>query len=525
MMDFNYVPSDKSGLPFISYSNFHSNPFYLRTLSTLVGVDAASLATAKILELGCASGGNILPFALKYPDSHTIGIDLSNDLIAFGNEMKLSLNLSNIDLICCDILDVDTSFGTFDYIIVHDVFSLVSNEVRIKILAICKENLNENGLAYISYNTLPGWNNLATIRDLALYHSNNFKEIPEKINQIRLLFDFVKEAVKESDSAYAKLMLETRELLNDKPDFSIAQDFLQTHNKAFYFSAFMEEATKVGLQYVVDAEITKMYIPNYSKIISEKLGGIEEVMRMEQYLDFITNRAFRQTILCHNHQLIQRKIPIDKLVDYYFKMNLVSPPEEEILAEELNQEAIFYLNNDPEDTVSTKNPMLKAVFKVLSENDGYLSFHDLVSLSANKLPEVNLSELEAQAKVSLMDLFLKGKIDIRADFMPINSYEMDTPKVWEYVAAQTLYLKQKVVTNLYFESIQLSLFEYYLVRYLDGNNTKEVVISKMLTHFKNGELISSYKGTKVTSDEKLRGIITLAYLDALEKFREHALLV
>ena len=102
---------------------------------------------------------------------------------------------------------------------------------------------------------------------------------------------------------------------------------------------------------------------------------------------------------------------------------------------------------------------------------------------------------------------------------------MDTPKVWEYVTAQASYLKQKIVTNLYFESVQLSLFEYYLVRYLDGNNTKEVVISKMLDHFKNGDLISSYKGTKVTSDEKLRGIISLAYLDALEKFRDQALLV
>ena len=85
-------------------------------------------------------------------------------------------------------------------------------------------------------------------------------------------------------------------------------------------------------------------------------------------------------------------------------------------------------------------------------------------------------------------------------------------------------LKQKIITNLYFESVQLSLFEYYLVRYLDGNNTKEVVISKMLDHFKNGDLISSYKGTKVTSDEKLRGIISLAYLDALEKLDSTAAL-
>ncbi len=520
MMDFNGFPFDKSKLPNISYSNFYANPSYVRTLSKLVGLEAASLSTAKILELGCASGGNILPFALKYPDSHTIGIDLSNDLIAIGNEMKLSLNLSNIDLICCDIQDLDTSFGTFDYIIVHDVFSCVTDEIRLKILTICKENLNENGLAYISYNALPGWNNLATVRDLALFHSNNFEGLPEKINQIRLLFDFLKEAVKESDSAYAKLMFETKELLQDKPDFSVVHDFLQTYNKAFYFSAFMEEATKVGLQYVVDAEISKMYIHNYSKIISDKLGGIEEVVRMEQYLDFITNRAFRQTILCHNHRIINRKIPLDNLVNYYFRMNLVSSPDEES-----DKEAIFYLNNNPEDSIATVNPMLKAIFKVFSENYGYLSFRDLVSLSNNKLAEINQSELEAQAKVSLMDLFLKGKIDIRSDFISTSSYGMDTPKVWEYVTAQASYLKQKIITNLYFESVQLSLFEYYLVRYMDGNNTKEVVISKMLDHFKNGDLISSYKGTKVTSDEKLKGIISLAYLDALEKFRDQALLV
>jgi hypothetical protein len=341
----------------------------LRTLSSLLGIDSTPLASAKILELGCASGGNILPFALKFPDSHTIGIDLSNELVTKGNELKLSLELSNIDLICCNILEVDISFGKFDYIIVHDVFSCVSDEIRNKIFSICKENLNENGLAYISYNTLPGWNNLATVRDFALFHSKHFNELPEKINQIKLLFEFVNGSLNESDSAYAKLMFETSEMLESKPDLSIAHDFLQPFNKAFYFLDFIEDATKYGLKYLVDAEISKMYLPNYAPIIKDKLGSIEDVVRVEQYLDFITNRAFRQTILCHNHQLIQRKIPMDRLVDYYFKMNLVSPPEEDILAEELNQEAIFYLNNDSEDTVSTKNPMLKAIFEVFSENN------------------------------------------------------------------------------------------------------------------------------------------------------------
>ena len=78
----------------ISYANYYANPFYLRTLSKLVGVDAAPLQSAKILEIGCASGGNIIPFALKYPDSHSLGIDLSKNLIAKGNELKFNLKLA-----------------------------------------------------------------------------------------------------------------------------------------------------------------------------------------------------------------------------------------------------------------------------------------------------------------------------------------------------------------------------------------------------------------------------------------------
>ncbi|MFY8011100.1 MAG: hypothetical protein ACOVRG_03905 [Saprospiraceae bacterium] len=140
-------------------------------------------------------------------------------------------------------------------------------------------------------------------------------------------------------------------------------------------------------------------------------------------------------------------------------MNLVRSPEEEISKEELNQTVFFFLNNDPEDTISTKNPMLKAIFEVFSKNNGYLSLHNLISLSANRLSENNILELDAKTKVNMMDLFLKRKIDTRADFIPINYHQMDTPKVWEYVTAQAIYLKQKVVTNLYFESVQLSLFE------------------------------------------------------------------
>ena len=104
------------GSLFLSYSNFYANPFYLRTISKLVGIDAAPLESAKILELGCAAGGNIIPFAVRFPNSQIVGIDSSEEYIQKGIELKNQLNLTNIDLIATDILEVDLSIGKFDYI-------------------------------------------------------------------------------------------------------------------------------------------------------------------------------------------------------------------------------------------------------------------------------------------------------------------------------------------------------------------------------------------------------------------------
>ena len=71
---------------------YESNPFpqtsptHLRTLAALFGLDAPKLENARVLELGCSSGGNIESFAYMYPDSDCVGIDLSKVQIDIGNE-------------------------------------------------------------------------------------------------------------------------------------------------------------------------------------------------------------------------------------------------------------------------------------------------------------------------------------------------------------------------------------------------------------------------------------------------------
>jgi SAM-dependent methyltransferase len=95
--------------------------------------------------------------ALELAEARFVGIDLSSRQIAEGRSVVERLGLRNLNLRAISIMDVDRRLGNFDYIICHGVYSWVPEPVRDKILAICAESLAPDGIAYVSYNTYPGW--------------------------------------------------------------------------------------------------------------------------------------------------------------------------------------------------------------------------------------------------------------------------------------------------------------------------------------------------------------------------------
>ena len=54
-----------------------THPDRLSTLAQLMGVETPALATCRVLELGCAGGGNLVPMALQFPGAQFTGVDLS----------------------------------------------------------------------------------------------------------------------------------------------------------------------------------------------------------------------------------------------------------------------------------------------------------------------------------------------------------------------------------------------------------------------------------------------------------------
>src|SRR5262249_14540707 len=155
----------------------------------------AAVDRCRVLELGCGSGGNLLPMAESLPESRFLGIDLSPRQVSSGQATIQELGLRNIELKAMSITDVDAEMGQFDYVICHGVYSWVPEPVQDKILAICKENLAPHGIAYVSYNTYPGWHLRGLVRELLYFHSRKIAEPAARVQHARAFLDFLIKAL------------------------------------------------------------------------------------------------------------------------------------------------------------------------------------------------------------------------------------------------------------------------------------------------------------------------------------------
>ena len=123
-------------VPYLDRSHYSTHPDRMATIGRLLGLEPAPVEQARVLELGCANGANLLPMAANLPGSTFVGVDYSARQIAKGQAALAELGLTNMTLRHASILDVDAGLGQFDYIIAHGVFSWVPPEVQDKIYAL-----------------------------------------------------------------------------------------------------------------------------------------------------------------------------------------------------------------------------------------------------------------------------------------------------------------------------------------------------------------------------------------------------
>lgn len=270
---------------------------HLRTVAHVFGLSAPPVTQARVLEIGCASGGNLIPMAVRYPQARFAGLDVSLRQVELARERVAALGLKNVDIHHVDVRRVKLKPGNLDYIICHGVYSWVPPEVQRGILRLCGASLAPGGVAYISYNTYPGWKGREIVRDAMLLRGAGQPTAQQKLGYARGMLEFLQKTALPG-SLVRKVLDEQMPQLQSASDDYLLHEYLEPVNQPQYLRSFVDQAAGHGLVYVGDAYPSSMFAYNHGPAVADPLlREVSDQVSLEQYLDFVTGRSFRSTLL------------------------------------------------------------------------------------------------------------------------------------------------------------------------------------------------------------------------------------
>ena len=251
-----------------------------------------------------------------------------------------ALGLTNVELRHADICDVDEGWGSFDYILCHDVFSWVDAGVRQKILAILSRNLAACGVGYVSYDALPAWGLRGIVRDMMRYHAGGIPDARQAVDQARAMLALGAAAQDQKAGSYAELMREEYYLFSRISDDQLYHLAFSEHHQPFYFHEFIRLIGEAGLNCLGDADVTRLFGPREPAAVRGFLDALPRLER-QQYLDFLTSGACRGALVCHRDVEIRDRPEESVLRDCW--ISLATAHGESVASNPLIQDALSRL--------------------------------------------------------------------------------------------------------------------------------------------------------------------------------------
>jgi len=514
-------------IPYESFPFQQTHPNRLATIARLFGLQSPNIETCKVLEIGCASGNNLLPMAEYLPKANFLGIDLSANQIDEGNKLLKVLALPNIELRCQDVLDFNEE-TKFDFIIIHGIYSWVPAPVQEKILAISKKNLSPDGVAYISYNVLPGWHMRGMIRDMMLYHSGKFPDNNSKIIQAKALLEFLSKSVQGDKNPYGIFLQSELELLKKQNDGYFFHEFLEENNFPVYFHEFNSAANRHGLKYLGDSDVRTMSTRDLTPEAQQLLTKTPSMIETEQYMDFLRNRMFRTSLIVHDNKNPIYNLNSSAIVNFNVTSNL-TPVEQNIDLHSTNQ--IQFTAQDGT-AIGTTEPLIKAALLCLFESTpNSMTTGEIIEGAYKKLgskPPVaaeELAKVTAQLGQTLITAYTSlpvGSLELTT--MPINRSSLVSSKPRAFKLAQIQAVTLGMITNPRHQMIRLGDFEKVLLPMLDGKTTITEIINKFKDLVITNKIVVKDNGTQADAT-RVNEIIQQQVENALKTLAKNGMLV
>lgn len=456
-----------------------SHPDRLAAFAHVHGVDAPDPRTARVLELGCAGGGNLVPMAVEAVDATFVGIDLSTAQIEAAREQAAAVGARNVRFEVADLEDFTDDVG-FDYILGHGIYSWVSPDKRAALWQTASRLLRPGGVLYLSYNTLPGWHVRGALREMMTYHTARISDPRMAVDQSRALLQFLTTHVPTEDDPWGQWLVRARKHLDKSDDAFVFHDLLEPDNHAFAITTVIDEAATHGFTHLGEGDASHWsdWVVNPDVLAALEPFTGSRARRLAAF-DLLRDRTFRWSLFC-------REAASDEPLLDRIEQLFVAPqidPDERTYSDEL-QAAV--------DTVIERRPA-----------------------------DVPVADVPLDAG-RLLGLCSDGAVELVIRDRGFPTELPERPSVTR-LARWQLGRKLKSVTNRRHEHVETDRLDRELMPLVDGSRSRDGIVEAMLERVREGRFRVQAKGADV-DEAQVRRAIAGAVGHRLQLYVERALI-
>ena len=317
------------------------------------------------------------------------------------------------------------------------------------------------------------------------------------------------------EPVYSNILKQELDYVTERSDSYLLHDHLETVNDPIYFHDFVSRASSHGLQFV--SEVQGTLIPEES-LPPGIADGLREFagnpLEFEQFLDFVLNRRFRQSVLCHTGlEVPQGARPFD-----------------------LSNLHVAARNTGDEPPAASQDvPILKAALNHLHQIwplsvpfESLLEASSLEMAASTGQHSARQASERAELTAGLLRCYNQKRVELGT--LPPSFVLSPSQKPVASPVARAQAQTGNTVTNLRHEAGQLNDFGREVLYALDGTNDREAIVAGLVEAVKNGRITLPRKARSVATgpgdrEKTLKESAQDSLDDCLEKLARFALLI
>ncbi|QRM30700.1 class I SAM-dependent methyltransferase [Microvirga sp. VF16] len=303
-------------------------PSLLGFLALLQGVQSPDLASPSLTycELGCGQGFSTNLLASANPHIQFHATDFNPAHIAGARTLSQSARLGNVHFYDDSFAEFLTrnDLPDFDFITLHGIYSWISPENRRTIVEFIRRKLKPGGIAYISYNCMPGWASTMPLRRLLVEHTVAKGSQLSPRSRASTFLDFA-ETFNKLDMRFLannpKLAKRLERLRSQNPNY-IVHEYFNTESNPFYFMDLAKELSEAKLTWVGPANaLENLDELHLTKEQREFLAGVDNVALRQMTRDHMVDQQFRRDIFIKGPVRLAAHQIRDKWLDTRFALS------------------------------------------------------------------------------------------------------------------------------------------------------------------------------------------------------------